>query len=300
GLGFGYNRIGWVPLAPGEPFYPWYGSGFYGRRNVFVDNSVHITNITNVTNVYRNARVNGGVSAVDTQDFGRRSIVNPERVNASQIGTAGQIRGLIPVAPSSNSLRVSDREVRAGSVPRSTGREERFFTQRQPAPLERVPFNEQQQQMARSFRGRGGDGAAAPAASPAAAAPADSRRSIRALSEGTSANSQTTAPAAAASGTPSGAGWRRAGEERRPGPAAAASAPTPEGSANTDRGWRRFGNRNGRALAAPADGIVVHGAEPASPGGDRNVDRGAGWRRMGEERRAAPPAAPAPSTPAPA
>lgn len=58
GVGFGYGNIGWVPLAPYETFYPWWGRGYYGRG---FNRNIHITNV-NVTNIYRNARVGRGIS----------------------------------------------------------------------------------------------------------------------------------------------------------------------------------------------------------------------------------------------
>lgn len=71
GVGGGFGRIGWVPLAPYEVYRPWYGSRYYGgyRRGGYVDNSVTIVNNVNITNVYRNARVNNSVSMMDGGDF---------------------------------------------------------------------------------------------------------------------------------------------------------------------------------------------------------------------------------------
>ena len=35
--GFGFGSIGWFPVGPHDPFYPWYGRGF---------NHVNVVNIT--------------------------------------------------------------------------------------------------------------------------------------------------------------------------------------------------------------------------------------------------------------
>lgn len=47
GVGFGWNSVGWVPLAPDEPFLPWYHASETYIRNVNVTSVRNITNITN-------------------------------------------------------------------------------------------------------------------------------------------------------------------------------------------------------------------------------------------------------------
>ncbi|MGH9435413.1 MAG: DUF6600 domain-containing protein, partial [Terriglobia bacterium] len=63
GFGFGFGNIGWLPVGPCDPFFPWYGRGYgrgfgrggFGRggfgRGGFGYNRVNITNITNITNI---------------------------------------------------------------------------------------------------------------------------------------------------------------------------------------------------------------------------------------------------------
>lgn len=212
GIGFGYGNVGWVPLAPGDPFYPWWGRGYYGRgRTTYIDNSVHITNVTNIRNVYRNAGVNGGIVSVATEDFARGRVVNPRRVNVAEVGNAGQIRGLVPVAPEQESLRMSDRSVRA--TPRSEGRD-RFFTHQQPAAVERVPFAEQRQQIERSVRGAG---------------------AVRGSEEATGRLGER------ATGRGGETGWRRFGEDRRVGPQAVTPSQNTERPVERSNGWRRMG-----------------------------------------------------------
>ena len=47
GVSFGWNSVGWVPLAPNEPFLPWYHASEAYIRNV---NATSVRNITNVAN----------------------------------------------------------------------------------------------------------------------------------------------------------------------------------------------------------------------------------------------------------
>jgi len=298
GIGFGYDNIGWVPLAPGEAYYPWYGRGYYGRgrSNVYVDNSVRVTNVTNITNVYRNARVNGGLVSVGVEDFARGRVGNPARVNVAEVRNAGQIRGLIPVVPERDSLRVADRDVARSSAGRSAESPDRFFTRREPAALERVPFSEQQQQISRVLRAGGAGNPRAEGETPAATGGAEGPRSIRSLDGGER-----------------NPGSRRADRAPEPGitntPAAGATTSPPLSSdRNVERnsGWRRFGDDR-RTTPDPGgrrvndEGRAVPPAATTSPplSSDRNVERNSGWRRFGDERRASP-AAGAPPPPAPA
>ena len=163
-VGLGAGRLGWIPLAPHETYYPWYGRRYYSgyRNNTYIDNSVRIVNNTNIVNIYRNARVNNGIIAVNSSEFGRGGATNI-RVNRSDVGRVDLVRGQLPVVPNRDSLRVSDRQAAATPV-RSTPSNREFFSRR-PAPrVERVPFEQQQRGMEQVARRTFGD---APAVRPA-------------------------------------------------------------------------------------------------------------------------------------
>ncbi|MGH7756185.1 MAG: DUF6600 domain-containing protein [Vulcanimicrobiaceae bacterium] len=101
GFSAGFGNIGWVPLAPFEPFHPWWGPRFVNR-------TVIVNNITNVTNIYKNAQVPGAVSAVARRGFGtgeaRRVSVQPGALRTAQVVTAA-----VPVVPTRRSLGYSNR-----------------------------------------------------------------------------------------------------------------------------------------------------------------------------------------------
>ncbi|HWQ52439.1 MAG TPA: FecR family protein [Bryobacteraceae bacterium] len=242
-VGFGFGRVGWVPLAPYEPYYPWYGRRYYGGyRGGYVDRSVNITNV-NITNVYRNARVRDGVSGMDASSFGRggRNIV---RVGDGDIRQAGLVRGQLPVAPDRGSLRFADREVR--NAPRATDNNNvRFYSRRQAAPVDRVPFAEQQRSFQRASQGGATGGAA---------------QQVR------------------TGGTDSDRGWRRGGE-RSGSPNANSVRSERPGNAEGGRTWRRVGEPAHQS-SAPAG---VSQSEPASR--EAPADRGRTWRRFGEPTR---------------
>jgi hypothetical protein len=148
GVGFGFGRVGWVPLAPYEVFHPWWGRGYYGRHGF--DRNINITNI-NITNVYRNSRVRNGISGMSADDFRSGRFRGISRYSGDQVREAGLVRGQMPFRPSDAHVRFSDRSV--ANVPR-TAENRRFYRQQQPNPVQRIPFA---QQRAGDQSGRGGD-----------------------------------------------------------------------------------------------------------------------------------------------
>jgi hypothetical protein len=148
----GWNGMGWVPLAPNETYHPWYGRDLYrGYRNTtYIDNSGHIVNNTNLLNAYRNARVTGGVSALDVTQFGRGS-GNVVRLSNNDLRSVDLVNGQLPVAPGRESLRVSSREVAPMPVARGNP-QGRFFSPKPAPQVERVPFAQQQRSMQQATR----------------------------------------------------------------------------------------------------------------------------------------------------
>lgn len=114
--GAAFGHIGWVPLAPGELYWPWYGRSIYGfglgrsavANTIVVDNSVNI-----VTN-YRYARGGPGGSAVsylEADQFGAAGANTPRGMRLAQSARGVAIRGPLPVVPS----RASQGRVLPGS-----------------------------------------------------------------------------------------------------------------------------------------------------------------------------------------
>ncbi|HEY2116293.1 MAG TPA: DUF6600 domain-containing protein [Candidatus Angelobacter sp.] len=165
--GFGFGSIGWFPVGPHDPFYPWYGRGF-NRVNV-----VNITNI-NVINVNRgrgdfiaplavrgrqpyysnanlaltNPHIRGSITSVSAENFGRggheswRHGVEEHELRESKVMTAN-----LPVVPSRESLHAGRGE---GAAPAGiqTRNNDRFFTKHQP-PSGPESFHDQMQRVQR-------------------------------------------------------------------------------------------------------------------------------------------------------
>jgi hypothetical protein len=95
----GGGFVGWFPLAPRDPFNPWWASR--GDTNVNV-------NITNVTYVNRNY-----VTVVNQNTFVSGAVVTrnivTDRAVVRQVASAPVVRGIVPVVPTAASTRVSSR-----------------------------------------------------------------------------------------------------------------------------------------------------------------------------------------------
>jgi hypothetical protein len=102
----GGGNVGWFPLAPRDPFIPWWGSR---ARETNVTNITNVTyvNRTYVTVVNQNTFISGAPVA--------RNTIRDARV-LREISAAPVVRGPLPVVPVASSIRVSTE--RAGSAPR--------------------------------------------------------------------------------------------------------------------------------------------------------------------------------------
>ncbi len=158
GVGFGFGSIGWIPLGPYERYHPWYGRGWYGGRNVVVNN-INIVHNTNINNVYRNARVANGVTAVSSADFQRGNFRSNVPVTSAQMSQASMVRGAVPMTPGASHLAFSDRA--ATVTPRAGATNQRFFgSQYNNAASARTPFSQQQASVSSALRSGGGSAGA--------------------------------------------------------------------------------------------------------------------------------------------
>ncbi len=258
-IGFGFANVGWVPLAPREPFHPWYGRGLYGGyRNTTIVQNTTIINNTNISTVYRNARSANGITAVNSDVFGRRNIGNRDfvRVAGSDIQGAGLVRGVLPVTPGHESLRLSDRSIAASAVPRMADSRS-FVSRRAPVSVNRIPFEQQRQAIERIAQRTFGNGVASWGA-----------RSGPAVNQTPSVNN----------------GWRRI--EPAPGIAPnVRSAPAPEQGS-----WHRFGDTAPHANEAPVSGSGrFNGVSQAPAAADRSYRAPARTVPAARDERAAQP-----------
>lgn len=143
GVGVGFGNVGWVALAPFEPFRPWYGPGWfaggYGAASFGVFAGV------NIYNNFRNARVANGVVAVSAADFQRGFFNNRVAANYAELQRASLVRGALPISPTASNLRFANRAVPLAG-PRADFGGERFYSRMPPSntAARRTSFARQQ------------------------------------------------------------------------------------------------------------------------------------------------------------
>lgn len=264
GVGFGWGAVGWVPLAPFEPLYPWWGRRFAGYRSVnYIYQNTTIIHNTNITNIYRNARVRDGITVVRGDDFVRGQVGRPLRLGGEELARASVARGALPFAPARESLRWADREAAVRGASLDNGRSERFFSRMPVQRPERVPFDEQRRTLEQvASRGFG-------------RADVESRRVMGGIENASGAGAGFRS--AGTPGAQDGRGWRRVDEPRR------------SETRATDNEWRRFGDP-GVGLRTQ-EGARTRTADPEAtrPRSEVRSDdngRGAGgWRTFGDPSR---------------
>ncbi|MEX2299527.1 MAG: DUF6600 domain-containing protein [Bryobacterales bacterium] len=319
GFGRGFGHYGWVPLGPGEAYYPWYGRHFYGRGGRGGNSTIYVDNSVNIYNNYRNARHQNGVTVVDADGFSRGLVNNPRSLRDTELRRATLMRGQIPVVPARESQGRVVRASTASAANASGGggvRQNAFFNREAGrrtvrADNGRVPFDQQRDQMQRSIRayadnggqrgGAGASGAAGSAGRIARAAGADGRSPATGSSgvRGSNPsvdNGRTRLGDRSGEAADSRAGLRGSGasDARDTGRRDAATSPATartgdsrggvrSGStdATTERGndWRRFGSAGSRSRTAESGASRA----PSDSGSNSRVDR-SNSRSQGQSR----------------
>ncbi len=163
GFGFGggghhypYGHVGWVPLAPGERYHPWYrrghgyGGGGRGGRGGG-RNSVVVNNNVNIYNNYRNARINNGTTVIPSERFARGQGGGHRSLASGEMRRASVMRGQVPVIPESESR---GNVVRRASARAASGSDSRkfFTTNRSRQRVQRTSFGRQREGVTQSVR----------------------------------------------------------------------------------------------------------------------------------------------------
>ena len=149
-FGFGQN-IGWVPLAPYEPYYPWYGGSTIVNNTTNITNNYYVNNVanTNLTHVYRNVQ-SGGVTSVSKQRFIEGRFERTVSVQAQQLRRVDLVRGALPVVPTTKNLRFVDRSVNSALGVRAAVASRVFAGN--PSVTQRIPFEQTRTAIAASAR----------------------------------------------------------------------------------------------------------------------------------------------------
>jgi len=140
GFGGGFGSIGWLPIGPGDRFYPWYGRGI-NRVNVVNIYNIHNDRggfeplrggpraFSNIDRASTDERVRGGISSMASNQFGRGRVPQQQqRFDAGSLRQASMMTGANPVSPSRESFRPSDRQVSSSAIPNRSANNQRFFS----------------------------------------------------------------------------------------------------------------------------------------------------------------------------
>jgi FecR protein len=182
GVSAGFGSVGWLPIGPGDSFYPWYGT-WYGQ-NGSQSNVDNITGAANITKLNRgvgvvaplrdddqfsnvrlaavDVRIRKAISTVPADRFGTGRSA-PETVSRRAFRDARIITGNLPIVPSREALSATNRPASPSSISMmSGGRPERFFTKRQPAAAPQFLDRQAAQIQAPTQEGIQGNGAVVP------------------------------------------------------------------------------------------------------------------------------------------
>ena len=314
GAGFGFGSIGWLPIGPCDYFHPWWG-GYRDRFGVVNVTNINVTNInnfhdgigplhggnqfSNLHSMLVNDRVRAGVSGVPAEGFARGTTI-PRGVGAADLRNGHMMTGNLPVVPTHDSLRVSDRPVSSAAAARMSTPHS-FLSKSTPAARPE-PFSSQAARVNESIQRSGQFQAingSRPAENPGANRPGfagqsasrpqpsvgqqpNSAAGVRNPVQSQVRGGQTLEGQGTRPQTPQGAnGWQRFGGDRgstnNQSPAAQpqirsnaqpefrnnapAGRESPNANAGQASGWQRFSGTNGPA-AAPSNG----GYRPPSSG----------------------------------
>jgi hypothetical protein len=163
--GFGFGSIGWFPVGPHDPFYPWYGHGFHHVNvvNITVINNFHGRGgyiaplavrgrqpyFSNAHLALTNPRVRGSITSVSAENFGRgghegwRHGVEEHELRESRVMTAN-----LPVVPSRESLHAGNGNAGAPAGIQ-TRNNDHFFTKHAPPATRQESFHDQMQRVQR-------------------------------------------------------------------------------------------------------------------------------------------------------
>ncbi|MDB5092579.1 MAG: hypothetical protein JWO85_680 [Candidatus Eremiobacteraeota bacterium] len=139
---FGGGSIGWVPLAPYEPWHPWWGRDWHGSPTI-VNNTTIVNNFSGnedvIRRTYKNAQY--GVTTVPGKRFLLGRFERPTVMKPSELRNVQIVRGALPIVPTAQNLRYSDRPVAPRLAPHPAFVQGAFAGEA--APVRRIPFDQQ-------------------------------------------------------------------------------------------------------------------------------------------------------------
>jgi FecR protein len=164
GYGFGYPGIAWYPLAPYDPYYAWYPgwawTGFawgwpvygYGCCG-FGGGGNRVVNIVNIRNYYGRFG-HHALTGTLRGNFTHGNFTHNVSIDPRHIARMGSIHGAVPITPTRDNLRFSNRNVSAPVRMSRTFDSPRFASNR--AIAARSSFAEQQRAVSQAIHSTAG------------------------------------------------------------------------------------------------------------------------------------------------
>ena len=168
GVSAGFGSVGWLPIGPGDYFYPWYGENGSRFKVVNLADATNVTNInrgfggvaplyggvhfSNVWLAATDVRIRKAISTLPANRFGTGHSA-PAALSPKAFRSALMMTGSLPVVPTRETLSATNRAASPSSMMRG-GRPERFFTKKQPAAAPQS-LDKQVAQIRESIQGNG-------------------------------------------------------------------------------------------------------------------------------------------------
>jgi hypothetical protein len=279
GFGVGFGSVGWFPIGPADPFFPWYGAsafrfGFvdsFGFRNhdffrgfdgrfpgAFRPLATRFDErFSNFRMADRDARVLRSVTSVRAEEFGRGVGQRAAGISAGDFRGGRMLTGGVPVVPTRESLSPSGRAASPSTIRGEQGT--RFFSRSQPSAAPLPSFNDQAGRVREALRNNsasrpGGQSVATPSRGPEARGTSESWR--RFGGSNTAGQPGANRPAEQPS---RGAGSERTAPAERSSPSnRPQQGPQPGGNSG---GWQHFSRQPGES---PAQSPGARGNGPAT------------------------------------
>jgi hypothetical protein len=140
GIGFGgWGRIGWLPSGPGDWYHPWYGgwgarySGAgvneFGRFHEGFSPLGRGERFSNFNGALRDDRIRSGFSSMGGNEFGRGAVsMRQEGISEASLRQASAMTGRMPVNPSPESFRPSNRAPSPSTIRDGSAGPQSFFS----------------------------------------------------------------------------------------------------------------------------------------------------------------------------
>jgi hypothetical protein len=150
GFGFGFGSIGWLPIGPCDPFFPWFGFGArfgffgfgdYGRFGFGVDFARRFpgaygplsgrfdARFSNFSQAGRDPAILRGATSVRAEDFGHGAVAHTRGISSAEFSSAHAMSGSVPATATRASFSTTNRAANPSTI-RTNGNASFFGTAR--------------------------------------------------------------------------------------------------------------------------------------------------------------------------